>query len=53
MILNKLVWGLIFMFAYFQLTNANPTNYNVGVGIADITGPAAQVDMVSVYIFFI
>lgn len=33
------------MFAYFQLTNANPTNYNVGVGIADITGPAAQVDM--------
>ena len=23
-----------------------PTNYNVGVGIADITGPAAEVDMV-------
>lgn len=29
------------------LTNGIPTKYNVGIGIADITGPAAEVNMVS------
>lgn len=29
------------------LTNGIPTEYNVGIGNADITGPAAEVNMVS------
>lgn len=31
--------------AYLGTVFSIPTNYNVGVGIADITGPAAEVDM--------
>ena len=28
-------------------TGSTPTNYNVGIGMADNTGPAAEIGMVS------
>lgn len=49
--LSSIRWGLL---SFFQLTfflhlcgMCLATNYYVGTGIADITGPAAQVNMVS------
>ena len=30
---------------------AAPTTYKVGVGIADVTGPAADINMVYIYIY--
>ena len=36
----------LFFLAYLPLFLAISTNYEVGVGIADITGPAAEVNMV-------
>ena len=37
---------LLYFLAYLSPLLAISTNYEVGVGIADITGPAAEVNMV-------
>ena len=39
------VWCL-FIFLAISSVSCAETEYNVGIGIADITGPAAQVNMV-------
>ncbi|XP_053390202.1 uncharacterized protein LOC123563648 [Mercenaria mercenaria] len=36
---------ILVLFVIFSSTNGIPTEYNVGIGIADITGPAAEVNM--------
>ena len=41
----------LLFFVSSEVVFSLPTDYNVGVGIADITGPAAEVDMVSVTLF--
>ena len=37
---------LLVCFAVLSCVSSIPTEYNVGIGIADITGPAAEVNMV-------
>ncbi|XP_060552761.1 uncharacterized protein LOC132714046 [Ruditapes philippinarum] len=36
---------IVYLSVIVSLTNGIPTEYNVGIGIADITGPAAEVNM--------
>ena len=40
----------LLIFVSLQIVFAIPTSFNVGVGIADITGPAAEVDMVRLFV---
>lgn len=40
----------VLLFAFiFQVCLAETTTYNVGAGIADVTGPAADINMVAIY----
>lgn len=46
------VSGLFLLLSLFLNCNGQNTNYIIGAGIADITGPAAEVDMVSSCVFY-
>lgn len=45
------VSGLFLLLSLCLICNGQITNYIIGAGIADITGPAAEVDMVSFCVF--
>ena len=46
----KFELGGILTILVFQFCAAVPSTYNVGTGIADVTGPAAGVNMVSIIV---
>ena len=42
----------VFLFCVVLSYASGETEYNVGIGIADITGPAAEVNMVYILLYF-
>lgn len=50
MLYDKVVFAVAVAFVVFASASGedrDPTLYNIGIGIADITGPAAEINMVS------
>lgn len=43
----KLVFRVTLLAFVFHVSSSEPSVYQVGVGIADVTGPAADINMVS------